>query len=345
MMTHPRRVRGFTLVELLVVIAIIGILIALLLPAVQAAREAARRSQCTNNLKQLGLALQNYHDTYLAFPFGNQNNYAWTVRVLPFVEQKPLWDQINAGSGNYPAFSFSPWDGMFTQKSAKIPAFACPSDGNGANQSTWGTTNYSGCYGDSINNNQSSGTRRGLFCTGQVRTFASLTDGSSNTAAFSERVVGNTGQRFIKGNIANNPGMTLSGSYAIPSACAATKGTDGRSYATSTGVLGGGNEYCSGRRWADGRPFYTGFTTVLPPNAPSCTGGASDSDNTWGVFSATSNHPGGVNLALADGSVRFISETIESGNSSSAEVGSGLSPYGVWGALGSINGGEPSQVP
>lgn len=97
-MVNRRGWRGFTLVELLVVIAIIGILIALLLPAVQAAREAARRAQCTNNLKQLGLGLQNYHDTYRVFPFGNQNSYAWTVRLLPFIEQKPLWDQINQGN-------------------------------------------------------------------------------------------------------------------------------------------------------------------------------------------------------------------------------------------------------
>lgn len=267
--------------------------------------------------------------------------------MLPYVEQKPLWDQINQGYNGQPPFSFNPWDTGFSAfRDSKIPAYNCPSDGNWSNQTTWAPTNYQGCFGDSIYNNHSGGTRRGLFCTGQVRRFADLTDGSSNTAAFSERVVGNSGQKFIKGNVADNPGMTLSGNYASPSACASTKGTDGRSYGSSVGVLGGGtSEYCSGRRWADGRPFYTGFTTVLPPNAPSCTGGTSGTDNAWGVFSATSNHPGGVNVTLADGSVRFISETIECGSASSAEVGSGTSPYGIWGALGSINGGEPSQAP
>lgn len=344
-MLRGRGTRGFTLVELLVVIAIIGILIALLLPAVQAAREAARRSQCTNNLKQLGLGLQNYHDTYNAFPFGNQNNYAWTVRLLPFIEQKPLWDKISAGDSGYPAFSFNPWDGMFRFRDSKIAAFNCPSDGNWSSQTGWAPTNYHGCYGDTIYNSHSGGTRRGLFCAGQVRRFADLTDGSSNTAAFSERVVGNSGQRFIKGNVAFNVGMTLSGNYASPSACAATKGTDGRSYASGVkvdSVDGGSSEYCSGRRWADGRPFYTGFTTALPPNAPSCTNDSAGADGTWGVFSATSNHPGGVNVAIADGSCRFVSETVDCGSSSATEVGSGASPFGLWGALGSINGGEPA---
>jgi prepilin-type N-terminal cleavage/methylation domain-containing protein/prepilin-type processing-associated H-X9-DG protein len=344
MMVDRKGWRGFTLVELLVVIAIIGILIALLLPAVQAAREAARRAQCTNNLKQLGLGLQNYHDTYRVFPFGNQNSYAWTVRLLPFIEQKPLWDKINEGNSGYPAFSFSPWDSKFTFKDVKIPAYNCPSDGNWSNQTGWSATNYQGSYGDSLYNNHTDGSRRGLFCTGRVTSFATLTDGSSNTAAFSERVVGNSGQRNMKGNVAYGVGLTTSGSLASPGNCMNARGSDGRSYATGVKVNtvdGGGSEYASGRRWPDGRPFYTGFTTALPPNAPSC-GNSDASDNTWGVFSATSQHPGGVNVAIADGSVRFVSETVDCGNVNAMEVSSGVSPFGLWGALGSINGGEPN---
>jgi len=344
-MVNRRDWRGFTLVELLVVIAIIGVLIALLLPAVQAAREAARRAQCTNNLKQLGLGLQNYHDTYRVFPFGNQNSYSWTVRLLPFIEQKPLWDQINQGNAGLPAFSYAPWDATnFKFQGTKIPAYNCPSDGHWGNQTTGAATNYQGSFGDRLYNNHTDGTRRGLFNAGRVTSFATITDGSSNTAAFSERVVGNTGQRYIKGNIAYGAGMTTNGSVASPGACLNTRGSDGRSYNTGVKVNaldGGGSEYASGRRWPDGRPFYTGFTTALPPNAPSC-GHADGSDNTWGVFSATSQHPGGVNVALVDGSVRFVSETVDSGNPSATEVPSGPSPFGLWGALGSINGGEPA---
>ena len=110
-----RSKRGFTLVELLVVIAIIGILIALLLPAVQAAREAARRSQCSNNLKQIGIGMHNFHDTYKAFPVGqaddDNDSFGWGVYILPFIEQKPLWDAINAHTGTNgekPVFVMTP---------------------------------------------------------------------------------------------------------------------------------------------------------------------------------------------------------------------------------------------
>jgi prepilin-type N-terminal cleavage/methylation domain-containing protein len=166
-MIEPRRRSGFTLIELLVVIAIIAVLIALLLPAVQAAREAARRAQCINNLKQIGLALQNYHDVFLCFPFGKGPDYMaidpnapvyarWSTQsqILPFLEQKPLFDSINfslppdvpdlggGGMGDMmPAYT-SPNSANSTAVRVRISAFICPSDAGGV--AGWsGDTSYS----------------------------------------------------------------------------------------------------------------------------------------------------------------------------------------------------------
>lgn len=348
--------RGFTLVELLVVIAIIGILIALLLPAVQAAREAARRSQCTNALKQLALATHNYHDTFGALPYGRmpahgpapaQSNTTRTDRhsgflgLLPFIEQKPLWDEIVATyMGQNPWDNYAPWN-------VKISTFQCPSDGGFASAIDRGPRSFNFCFGDSINENHGSSTnggRRGMFAGHLVRTMADVIDGTSNTLAFSERCIGN-GSRSIRGGTASAITMPLTNNTANPSPCLATLGTNGE-YATTVLVLnsGGTSTGQTGRRWADGAPYFGAFTTVLPPNSPSCINAAS-SDSSWGVWSATSYHPGGVNVAMGDGSTRFISETINSGDPNLNEVKGGPSPYGVWGALGSVQGGEAVSPP
>ena len=346
MFRSPRR-RAFTLVELLVVIAIIGILIALLLPAVQAAREAARRSQCTNNLKQIGLALQNYHDTYNRIPalrggtagtnpWNNGNNgqlSAW-IGLLPFMEQGPLWEKISKGDSTYPPFGPAAWSASFAPFRQQVPALLCPSDPAGTNRdpnSTQGRTNYMFSVGDTMNDN-AYGETRGVFAGQRWRRFADITDGLSNTIALAERAISNGDNKILGGTTYG----TASGMDTNPTLCLATRGTNGL-YASGITV-----SYGTGRYWGDGRPNWCGVTTVLPPNSPSC---RSNEDYHWGIWSASSYHPGGANGLMTDGSVHFFSETINTGNLSAAQVSSGPSPYGVWGALGSRNGGETVAFP
>ncbi|MBI1246490.1 DUF1559 domain-containing protein [bacterium] len=359
--TVPRNYRGFTLVELLVVIAIIGVLIALLLPAVQQAREAARRMDCSNKLKQLGIALHNHHDTYLYFPAlrnnnggtrttnpqGNEGRNSGMMFILPFIEQGPLYEilsQPGTFSGNA-VLAYGPirekyW---YTPYVAKIDAFLCPSNPSNPAQIwgyTWGARSYACSVGDSIANNHNLENTRGIF--GRVDTnkhsqitMASITDGTSNTVMMAERAYGISGQtRSIFGFFANN----VSGLNTSPITCLTTA-SQGK-YQSSQSVQ---ESRAAGIQWFDGFPAFTGVTTVLPPNSPSCT-----NDNwgdQWGLFSASSYHPGGAMVLMGDGSVHFISETIDTGNLTAQESTSGFSPYGVWGALGSKSGGETVALP
>lgn len=281
---------GFTLVELLVVIAIIGVLVALLLPAVQQAREAARRMQCSNNFKQLGLALHNYHDTYGVFPYGVLNDgvantfhrrCTWMQALMPFYEQGPAHDQYMA------------WDGLWVMdtpaaiRDLKIPGLQCPSDG--ASPAVGGSGgfrsgadgfqgNYVGCTGDQLTHLTTP--LRGMFWFNSRTKFADVIDGTSNTLAFSEVI--------IRG-------------------------------ATNTGGWGDGGGYWGGGRWGS-----YGFTALEPPNTTvpdrvhgcksttffksPCTSD-SGSAGTAEVY-ARSYHPGGVLACHVDGSVHFVPETI-----------------------------------
>ncbi len=156
-----------------------------------------------------------------------------------------------------------------------------------------------------------------------------ITDGTSNTIMMVERAFGSSDNQSIKGYFANN----VTGLNTNPSKCLSTA-TSGI-YNTGQSVMAARP---SGVQWFDGYPAFTGVTTVLPPNSPSC---ANDNwgDN-WGVFSATSLHSNGVNVLMGDGSVRFVNESINAGSPASAEVTTGASPYGVWGAMGTKSGGE-----
>ena len=380
-----RKAPAFTLVELLVVIAIIGILVALLLPAVQAAREAARRMSCVNNMKQLALACHTYHDVHKFFPPGQMGAYqpgGWgqplnspngalspIYHMLPFIEQSPLFDIINApvtnGSEVFAAGgAFSFW-GSYPPWQVKIPTVLCPSDNTGWARSDGQLqfTNYCFSRGDKINNWVSSNAAdtgydspRGLFqgsfywpnrdpydpkaYHANGVSLAAVTDGTSNTAAVSELVLYNGNQTSIKGSYC----MNVAGLNNSPIICMAFKGANGELY----GCTPTDSHRHRGYGWAAGYPMHTGFNTVLPPNSPMC----SSAKGEWGmaVLAPQSNHPTGVNLALADGSVRFVTENIDTGNLALPEPnprgGSSPyrnSPYGVWGALGSINGGEAAR--
>lgn len=364
-MSRTRRRMGFTLVELLVVIAIIGILIALLLPAVQAAREAARRSQCTNNLKQLALACHNYHDTFKVLPprqggtgvywggDGVNTNTArlsgW-VMLLPFFEQQALYDQIKGpltvGTVTYPAWgpttaSDSP---AYTPWTVQVNALVCPSDGavTAKAATNAGRNNYRFSVGDSINRAWGrNGPPRGLFghhyTAASAISFATITDGTSNTVMLSERLFGQDSIMIRQGyaQAALEPADSV---RMAPAPCLAM--IDPANPRQYTGTTYG----WSGRRWANGFPAYVGFNTVFPPNSPSCVSNNSSETCNF-VIAPTSNHPGGVNVAMGDGSVTFISETINAGDPTLIEVTMGASPYGVWGALGSKAGGESVTLP
>jgi prepilin-type N-terminal cleavage/methylation domain-containing protein len=361
--------RAFTLVELLVVIAIIGMLIALLLPAVQAAREAARRSQCNNKLKQIGLAVHNYHDVHQAFPaacsrfFQINGTVNWSYFtplfvLMPFYEQEAVYLQGLANPKN-PA-SQTPWD--ITQN-----ALLCPSDHN--NRRSVGRVNYVPSVGDWPDALELAAptNKRGLFAmpdkrwalpsdateaalwtvptrANYWRSFANVNDGSSNTIAFSERVTvaDSSGPIGAYSTDATNNGLgagTTAGGAVKPNLCRKREGNNFT-------YVGSYSASYLGLRWGDGRTFST-FSTINAPNHAACHSSGSDVYERRQMMTATSYHPGGVIVAFTDGSSRFIPQTIDAGSitDTTTPVESGASPFGVWGALGSIDGGETVEIP
>ena len=350
---HVKKTAGFTLVELLVVIAIIGVLIALLLPAVQQAREAARRMQCVNHMKQAGLALHNYHDTFGRLPARaggtnrgpddeshNQGRLSAWVGLLPFLEQRALYDQIAAGNSSYPPFGPSPWKNGFLPFRAQVDLLLCPSDPAPAKTAEQvGFSNYAFSIGDCSRSTASNTESRGPFSYYQYAGFNTITDGLSNTVMASEKSIAIEGSR-IRGGIAesSDPWTGSNEDDINPSACLATRGAAGF---YQTGITTRGT--WAGRRWSDGAVTFTGISTILPPNSPSCL--KDNWDGREGIHSASSYHPGGANALFGDGSVSFISETIDTGDLSLAAPRSGPSPYGVWGAMGSKSGGDTTQRP
>ncbi len=369
--SFPRRT-GFTLVELLVVIAIIGILVGLLLPAVQAAREAARRMQCSNNLKQMALASLNYESAYRRFPSRQAGSGSIRTRqlrlrmsgfvsLLPFMEQTALNEQIQSNQNR------NPWHGWFQNNGGNLPGYQCPSDpGSGQlrdpnNRLARGTISYAfsagDCYARSAwtdlgerDNEQLSYQRptiptRGIYGRHDYTKIGAITDGTSNTLAFSERRIP-TSQ--------NGRGMVAWSAGAIdayvPLLCRSL--WSGSQYNASFVRFNADTQ--AGHRWADGAAFFHAFTTILPPNTAVCLIGESDR---WqatgghygpGIWTPSSEHTGGVTCANADGSVHFVSQNIDTGNLglvAPAENSGGLSPFGVWGALGSRAGGETASIP
>ena len=338
-MREQGRTAGFTLIELLVVIAIIAVLMALLLPAVQAAREAARRIQCVNNMKQIGLALRNYESSNGALPMtmalsgsGTTTNdfTGWSAqaRILPFLEGNPLHNAAN--------FSVSKEDPPnSTVIALSVPAFLCPSEIKTQpslhDYGHAGVINYGVCQGDwfvwgGFNGPQN----RTGFGPNRSRRLAEFTDGLSQTMFAAEvKTYGPASNcRHTTLPSVNNPNAIPS-PYADPYVVAPE-------YDNGTCVTQ--NQYEFHTEWSDGNVHAAGFTTAWPPNKiilgrTTFAGmdldlnGRNEEDGgpTFAAINARSYHPGGVNVLMGDGSVKFIKSAID-GN--------------VWRALGSVAGGE-----
>lgn len=332
------RVRlAFTLIELLVVIGIIALLMALLLPAVQMAREAARRTQCRNNFKQIGLALHGYHDVHRVFPYRQggpeKGGERWSgfVSLLPQLEQPALFDAFQAAIADPALTDIRPWyeweSNGVVATAVVIPTLQCPSDIQDGPYEGQAGSNYSFVAGDHWSSVLSD-RPRGVFGFGSSIRLAEIADGTSQTILLSE-VVHPAGDRLL-GDVARTVPL------AWPQNCPDLTGWNGQQYA--------GSQYMTwfdakmGYRWADGGATFTAVTTILPPNGPSCI--ENDSDWGEGILTPASRHSGGVHALLGDGSVRFVSENIDAGDPMAAPVESGRSPYGVWGSLGTRTGGE-----
>lgn len=356
--------RGFTLVELLVVIAIIGILIALLLPAVQAAREAARRMQCSNNMKQVGLALHTYHDAHKGFPApltrlannpaatahgDNQNNFSVSTKILPYLEQTARYDGLVAHYQANPTQAATWTAAPLEYRGGTIPAFNCPSDGNSSEPSVECAQARCGivyCVGDAAyqngNHNPTAVNKdRGMFMPFSFKKFGSMPDGSSNTLGASETVTSNRRHDLsIKSGFAHAPGM-IAGTDFNPQACLDLRSTTDRTVLDATST----NNTWRGERFLAGFPSCQAFNTILPPNSPNCLDSSAGNDNAHnGCYSASSNHTGGVNGFFMDGSVHFISDTVSCGDRLNETVNQGVmngqSIYGIWGGMGTPAGGE-----
>jgi prepilin-type N-terminal cleavage/methylation domain-containing protein/prepilin-type processing-associated H-X9-DG protein len=331
---HPA---GFTLVELLVVIAIIGVLVGLLLPAVQAAREAANRMSCQNNIKQIGLANANFESTYRQYPESFRPTGAlpaggWCAQaqLLPFMEQVQLESEIDY-SLPYAGQTLVANGQNVQISSFRVPGFICPSEVRDEQRVDGATLHYPINYGVNVGvwfvwDAVSKKTGDGAFVPGKRLKPASILDGLSNTVCVSE--VRAYTPYFRDGS---NPNADNAPAPADP----ATVVGYGGSFKTDSGHT----------EWVDGRVHQTGYTACFPPNTEvlytsggveydvdfnSSREGNSATNKTYAAVTSRSYHSGGVNVGLLDGSVRFVGETVA---------------RDVWWAYSTRNGGEVASLP
>lgn len=362
-MKCKRASRGFTLIELLVVIAIIGVLIALLLPAIQSAREASRRSQCSNNLHQFALSLNVYHETFKLLPPGfirgrcsNTGVDAWgswsaQTFLLPYMDQQRIYEGLNFDLSSYRDDTQAGQQqctgrNNSTSFMTRVNTFLCPSDANNG----WGTRfsigypgqNYLVSFGDTIEWSVSFQfpSTRGAFHRESRTSFRDMIDGVGNTIAMSERVKGSNRR------IRREPGDVYRPAPAWPLTCGTGNTTEGTNCVPALmppGTFENWVRQCNqfanasigtdnhrvhaGRYWIVGNWTYSFFNTIHTPNSENadCLLGGCGEFDCRGVYTASSAHTGGVNVLMLDGRVQFVTSNID---------------LGVWRGMGSRDGGE-----